>query len=146
MFFRYLLPCGTARVKLWSFSVCAWSSPGPHHPACLPFQHGAHCWNSLLFSHSANVLTLFTEKVLWPIRLVWDFFFFFNFWLRWVFAACRLSLIAMSGSYSLVLVPGLLIAEHRLSSMAHRLSCPKACGILPDQGLNPCPQHQQADS
>ena len=21
--------------------------------------------------------------------------------------------------------------------MAHRLSCPKACGIFPDQGLNP---------
>ena len=22
---------------------------------------------------------------------------------------------------------------------AHRLSCPAACGIFPDQGLNPCP-------
>ena len=23
----------------------------------------------------------------------------------------------------------------------HGLSCPAACGILPDQGLNPCPLH-----
>ena len=25
--------------------------------------------------------------------------------------------------------------------MAHRLSCSAACGIFPDQGLNPCPLH-----
>ena len=28
----------------------------------------------------------------------------------------------------------------------HRLSCSTACGILPDQGLNPCFLHWQADS
>ena len=28
----------------------------------------------------------------------------------------------------------------------HRLSCSTACGIFPDQGLNPRPLHQQADS
>ena len=27
-----------------------------------------------------------------------------------------------------------------------RLSCPVACGIFPDHGSNPCPQHWQADS
>ena len=37
-----------------------------------------------------------------------------------------------------------LVAEHRLqtrrlSSVAHGLSCSAACGILPDQGSNPCP-------
>ena len=32
------------------------------------------------------------------------------------------------------------------SVVAHRLSCPAAYGILPDQGLNPCPLHCQADS
>ena len=43
-----------------------------------------------------------------------------------------------------------LVAEHRLQT--RRLSncgsqaCPAACGILPDQGLNPCPLHWQADS
>ena len=30
--------------------------------------------------------------------------------------------------------------------MAHGLSCSVACGIFPDQGLNPCPPHWQADS
>ena len=30
--------------------------------------------------------------------------------------------------------------------VAHRLSCSVACGIFPDQGLNPCPLHWQPDS
>ena len=30
--------------------------------------------------------------------------------------------------------------------VAHGLSCSEACGIFPDQGLNPCPLHWQADS
>ena len=29
--------------------------------------------------------------------------------------------------------------------VAHRLSCSVACGIFPNQGLNPCPLHRQAD-
>ena len=31
-------------------------------------------------------------------------------------------------------------------AVAHGPSCSAACGILPDQGLNPCPLHWQADS
>ena len=30
--------------------------------------------------------------------------------------------------------------------VAHGPSCSVACGIFPDQGSNPCPLHQQADS
>ena len=30
--------------------------------------------------------------------------------------------------------------------VAHELSCLTACGIFPDQGLDPCPLHWQADS
>ena len=30
--------------------------------------------------------------------------------------------------------------------MVHRLGCSTACGIFPDQGLNPCLLHWQADS
>ena len=30
--------------------------------------------------------------------------------------------------------------------LAHRLSCSGPCGIFPDQGLNPCPLHWEADS
>ena len=44
-----------------------------------------------------------------------------------------------------------LVAEHRLqtrrlSNCGHGPSCSAACGILPDQGSNPCPLHWQADS
>ena len=36
---------------------------------------------------------------------------------------------------------------HRLSVVvAHGLSCPAACGILPDQGSNLCLLHWQVDS
>ena len=31
-------------------------------------------------------------------------------------------------------------------AVAHGPSCSAACGILPDQGSNPCPLHWQADS
>ena len=30
--------------------------------------------------------------------------------------------------------------------VAHGPSCSATCGILPDQGSNPCPPHRQADS
>ena len=70
---------------------------------------------------------------------------------------CGFSLVAASGGYSLVVVGGLLIAvpsfvvEHRFQGVwasvaACGLSCPVACGILLDQGPNPCPLHWQADS
>ena len=44
-----------------------------------------------------------------------------------------------------------VVVAHGLQSagsvvVAHRLSCSMACGIFPDQGLNPCPLHWQADS
>ena len=44
-----------------------------------------------------------------------------------------------------------LVAEHGLEgtwvsvAAARGLSCSAACGIFPDQGLNPCPLHGQAD-
>ena len=51
----------------------------------------------------------------------------------------------------LLTVAASLVAEHkpqtrRLSSCGSRPSCSAACGILPDQGSNPCPLHWQADS
>ena len=44
-----------------------------------------------------------------------------------------------------------LVAEHRLqtrrlSNCGSRAQLLWACGIFPDQGLNPCPLHWQADS
>ena len=67
------------------------------------------------------------------------------------------SLVAASGGYSVVAVCGLLammaslVGEHRILSttaivVARGLSCFAACGIVPDQGLNPCLLHWQVDS
>ena len=92
-------------------------------------------------------------KVLTPI------FFFFNlFWLCWVFVSVRgLSLVAESGGHSSLRCAGLSLSRplllRRTGSrctgsvvVAHGPSCSAACGILPDQGSNPCPLHWQADS
>ena len=70
----------------------------------------------------------------------------------------RFSLVAASGGYSLVAVGGFLtvvaylVVEYGLYGMhasvvvAHGFSCPTACGIFLDQGLNSCLLHWQADS
>ena len=90
------------------------------------------------------------------IHSAW-FFFFFNiyFWLCWVFvAARRLSLVAVSGGYSLLWASycggsSCCRAQAlgvRAVVVAPGLSCSAACGIFPDQGSNPCPLHWQADS
>ena len=78
-------------------------------------------------------------------------FIYLFFWLHWVFGATgALPLVRAGGVYPLVVVHGLLttvaslVAEHRLWGqrasvvVMHGLSCPEACGILPNQGLNPC--------
>ena len=52
----------------------------------------------------------------------------------------------------LLIVGASLDAEHGLLSLqasvvvVHGLSCPAACGIFPDQGLNPYSLHWQTDS
>ena len=69
----------------------------------------------------------------------------FIFWLCHVFiAACRFSLVAASRSYSSLRWLGFSLWFHLLLRsrgsviVMPGLSCPKACGIFPDQGLNPC--------
>ena len=68
-----------------------------------------------------------------------------------------LSIVAASGGHSSSLCAGLSlsrplllqsIGSRRAGSVvvAHGPSCSAACGILPDQGPNPCPLHWQADS
>ena len=83
---------------------------------------------------------------------------FIYFWLCWVFVSVRgLSLVAASGGHSssrcasLSLSRPLLLwstGSRRAGSVtvAHGPSCSAACGILPDQGSNPCPLYWQADS
>ena len=96
---------------------------------------------------------------------------FIYFWLHWVFitvlglcccgeqglllVAVRGILIAVASRCgaraSVVAAPGSVVVACGLWStglvvVAHGLSCSTACGIFPDQGLNLCPLHWQADS
>ena len=85
-------------------------------------------------------------------------YLFIYLWLRCVFVSARgLSPIAASGGHSSSRCAGLSLSRplllrstgsRRAGSviMAHGPSCSAACGILPDQGSNPCPLHWQADS
>ena len=68
-----------------------------------------------------------------------------------------LSLVAASGDHSSSRCAGLSLSRplllrstgsRRAGSVvvAHGPSCSAACGIFPDQGLNPCPLHWQAES
>ena len=78
--------------------------------------------------------------------------------LRWVFVSMRrLSPVVASGGHSSSRCAGLSLSRpfllrstgsRRAGSVgvAHGPSCSAACGILPDQGTNPCPLHWQADS
>ena len=91
-----------------------------------------------------------------------QFCFFFKFliylWLCWVFVSVQgLSLVAVSGGHSSSRCAGLSLSRPLLlrSTGSRRAgsvvvacgpSCSAACGILPDQGSNPCPLHWQADS
>ena len=86
------------------------------------------------------------------------FFFLIYFWLCWVFVSVQgLSLVAASGGHSSSRCMGLSLSwplllrstgSRRAGSVivAHGPSCSTACGILPNQGPNPCPLHWQADS
>ena len=85
-------------------------------------------------------------------------FSFIYLWLCWVFVSVRgLSLVAASGDHSSSRCVGLSLSRPLLLRstgsrcagsviVAHGPSCSAACGIFPDQDLNPCPLHWQADS
>ena len=90
-------------------------------------------------------------------------FIYFNFWLCWVLVSVRgLSLVVASGGHSSSWCVGLSpsrplplqstgsrrAGSRRTGSatVSHGPSRSAACGILPDQGSNPCPLYWQADS
>ena len=67
------------------------------------------------------------------------------FWLYCVLVVLhRLSLVVVSGGYSLVAASGPL--NEVASLVVHGLSCSVTCGIFPNQRLNLCPLHWQANS
>ena len=85
-------------------------------------------------------------------------YLFIYLWLCWAFVSVRgLSPAAASGDHSSSRCAGLSPSRPLLlrstgsrragsAIVAHGPSCSAACGILPDQGSNPCPPHWQADS
>ena len=105
-----------------------------------------------------------TTRKSWIYLTTFFFFFFFSSLCIFIIFVCTgssllrmgFSLVVASRVYALVAALELLtavsplIVEHRLqahglqqlqhvgSVEAHRLSCSAACGIFPDQGLNPC--------
>ena len=93
-----------------------------------------------------------------PMSLFLFLFLFIYLWLCRVFVSVRgISLVAASGGHSSSRCAGLSLSQplllrstgsRRAGSVvvANGPSCSAACGILPDQGLNPCPLHWQADS
>ena len=102
-------------------------------------------------------------KSCWACLLVLIVFFFncylfIYLWLCWFPISVRgPSPAAASGDHSSSRCAGLslsrplllqsTVSRHAGSAVvAHRPSCSAACGIFPDQGLNPCPLHWQADS
>ena len=105
-----------------------------------------------LFSFPAEVLHSYSNLFYLFI------YFYIYFWLCWVFVSVRgLSLVAASRDHSSSRCAGLSLSRPLLSRstgsrragsvvVAHGPSCSAARGILPDQGSNPCPLHQQADS
>ena len=101
----------------------------------------------------------YLEKLLRYFLLYFFFFlFFFFFCLCWVFVSAQgPSPVAASGGHSSSRCAGLSLSRPLLLrstgsrragsvAVAHGPSCSAACGILPDQGSNPCPLHWQADS
>ena len=108
------------------------------------------CLFSLCFPHRS---WLFYLCIYLFLKSYSFFFLIICFWLCWVFFSVRgLSLVAASGGQSSSRCAGLSLSwplllrstgSRRAGSVvvAHGPSCSTACGIFPDQGLNPCPLH-----
>ena len=113
----------------------------------------------LKLTWSENNMSMFPKALLWFLKkkgseilgndrismILRDTIFSF-FWLQglcWVF-------ITFEGFLQLQRAVACLCRAQALGSQAsgavvYRLSCSATCGIFPDQGLNLCPQHWQAD-
>ena len=130
---------------------------------CLPFgkwKQTAH----VAWSFGGWIVNSFSSESLSHDMIIFLFFFFLiidlfiYFWLCWVFVSVRgPSLVVASRGHSSSWCAGpspswpLLLrstGSRRAGSVVvvHRPSRSTACGILPDQGSNPCSLHWQADS
>ena len=110
-----------------------------------------------LFFHSLTNICYLWSFFFFFLIFIYYLFIMFIFWLCWVFVSVwGLSPVAASGGHSSSRCAGLSLSQPLLLRsrgsrrsgsvvVAHGPSCSTACGILPDQGSNPCPLHWQAD-
>ena len=117
-------------------------------------------WNFIFYFHLALYLIRCYFTMILSLTLFFfnKFIYLFIFWLCWVFVSVRgLSPAVASRGHSSLRCVGLSLSwplplwstGSRCAGsvvVAHGPSCSAACGILPDQGSNPCPPHWQADS
>ena len=121
-------------------------------------------WSSVLSFHLIPQSSKSLTSVWCPTTdsffffLILFIYFYIYFWLCWVLASVRgPSPVAASGGRSSSQCAGVSPSRPLLLwstgsrctgsvAVAHGPSCSAACGILPDQGSNPCPLHWQADS
>ena len=129
-------------------------------PPLWPTHLGNFAWLLAFFSlDTCMSLSFFFLNIYLRFLNIYLFIYLFiYFWLCWVFVSVRgLSLVAASRGHSSSRCAGLSLSRplllrstgsRRAGSVvvAHGTSCSAACGIFPDQGLNPCPLHWQADS
>ena len=93
------------------------------------------CYNQ---QHFANLISQ-------PIFIcLLSIFIIFVFACTGFIAAHGLSLVAGSRLWSVGFSLQWLLLLQSTDSRVHRLSCSMACGIFPEQGLNPCALHWQA--
>ena len=118
--------------------------------------------NALLFAFKTSIALCKDEqwnshehfKVVFFLKLLAPLIIYlFIYWLCWVFVSVQgLPLVAASGGHSSSWCAGLSLSRPLLlrstgsrragsAVVAHGPSCSAACGILPDQGSNPCPLH-----
>ena len=116
---------------------------------------------SLVFSIVFFISVSFISALIFMIlffKINLFIYLFIYLWLCWVFVSVRgLSPVVASRGHSSSWCVGLAPSQPPLLQstgsrcagsvvVAHGLSRSVACGILPDQGSNPCPLHWQADS
>ena len=99
------------------------------HLFCLPFVL-LYCRCSLLHFSLHSLSSLAAEFLLGSFFFLINLFIYFYFWLRWVFIAARgLSLVALSGGYSLLRCTGFSLRQFLLlRSTGSRCAGFSSCG------------------
>ena len=159
---------------MFLFAICIFFSEMSILPIFIGFlfsQYLLSCKSSLYILDTIFIRYIFCKQFLPVCACLFFFFFLYIYFIylfltalglrccAWAFSSCGEQGLLFIAVRRLLIVVASLIAEHGLQAhglqqlwhtgsvvVAHGLSCSMACGILPEQGSNPCPLHWQADS